>query len=319
MGLRNVALLLASGIFMSDTVQAEARPWIRAESGCGKSHIFPGWTKYRFGLKSSGKERSYSYHLPAGYDKDRKYPVVVGFHGSSSIGLFFELDTKMSEMRYSGDKIMVYPNGIGGSWAGPTYHAGTTVQEDIQFVADVIEDVESIACIDDSKVFAAGMSNGGGFIGTLACDSLGSALFAAFASHSGAFYTDVNGPGNCSPSKPSIPLLEIHGAADKTVRYAGGQGDGGPQPPISDWLDWWSHRNNCTSKTEQTPEEGVHHYSWTCNDKPGLLQHYKVDALGHCWADTEPNLSQISVPQGPAQMRASEVMMDFFDMVARGV
>ena len=79
------------------------------------------------------------------------------------------------------------------------------------------------------------MSNGGGFIGTLACDSLGSALFTAFASHSGAFYTDVNGPRNCSPSKPSIPLLEIHGAADKTVRYAGGQGDGGPQPPISDW------------------------------------------------------------------------------------
>lgn len=79
------------------------------------------------------------------------------------------------------------------------------------------------------------MSNGGGFIGTLACDPRGSTLFKALAAHSGAFYTDVNGPENgCAPVKP-VPLLEIHGAADKTVKYDGGQGDGGPQPPITSW------------------------------------------------------------------------------------
>jgi poly(3-hydroxybutyrate) depolymerase len=79
------------------------------------------------------------------------------------------------------------------------------------------------------------MSNGGGFIGTLACDPVGSTLFKAVAAHSGAFYTDVNGPSNgCSPAK-AIPMLEIHGAADKTVKYEGGQGDGGPQPAIADW------------------------------------------------------------------------------------
>jgi poly(3-hydroxybutyrate) depolymerase len=79
------------------------------------------------------------------------------------------------------------------------------------------------------------MSNGGGFIGTLACDPVGSTIFAAVTAHSGAFYTDVHGPNNgCAPSKV-IPMLEIHGAADKTVKYGGGQGDGGPQPAISDW------------------------------------------------------------------------------------
>jgi len=79
------------------------------------------------------------------------------------------------------------------------------------------------------------MSNGGGFIGTLACDPVGSTLFKAFAAHSGSFYTDLNGPNNgCAPERP-IPMLEIHGAADTTVKYAGGQGDGGPQPAISDW------------------------------------------------------------------------------------
>lgn len=210
---------------------------------------------------------------------------------------------------------MVYPNGIDGSWAGPTYHNGSTVQEDIQFVADLVADLKSSVCVDDTKIFATGMSNGGGFIGTLACDPLGSTLFAAFASHSGAFYTDTDGPNNgCNPTNPPIAMLEIHGDVDKTVHYEGGQGDGGPEPPIPEWLEWWAQRNGCEGKKEEGLAEGdVHHFSWMCGGKGGLVQHYRVGGMGHCWADTEPNLSQISVPQGPAPIRASEIIMGFFD------
>lgn len=150
---------------------------------------------------------------------------------------------------------MIYPNGLGGSWAGPSYHTGSTVQQDVQFVADVIQDVKSKFCVDEQKVFGVGyiipafymslyalpltsscsMSNGGGFIGTLACDPVGSTLFNAVAAHSGAFYTDVNGPRNsCAPAK-TLPLLEIHGFADATVKYEGGKGDGGQLPSIPNW------------------------------------------------------------------------------------
>lgn len=62
----------------------------------------------------------------------------------------------MSEARYSGDKIMVYPNGIEGSWAGPTYHNGSTITEDIQFVNDLIVDVKGKMCVDDAQIFAVG-------------------------------------------------------------------------------------------------------------------------------------------------------------------
>jgi poly(3-hydroxybutyrate) depolymerase len=127
----------------------------RASSGCGKPSFLPGVTQYRF-FKSSGKDRSYSFHLPSTYDANKAYPVVVGFHGSSSIGAFLELDTKMSGTRYSGEKIMVYPNGLGGSWAGPTYHEDGTVAEDMQFVTDVIDDVKSKNCVDEEKVFGVG-------------------------------------------------------------------------------------------------------------------------------------------------------------------
>lgn len=72
----------------------------RATAGCGKTHLLTGVTTYH-SLTSSGRDRSYSVHLPSGYDKSKAYPTVIGFHGSSSIGLFFEVDTKMSESRFS--------------------------------------------------------------------------------------------------------------------------------------------------------------------------------------------------------------------------
>ena len=94
----------------------------------------------------------------------------------------------------------------------------------------------ALTILFSSMLTRSSMSNGGGFVGTLACDRLGSTLFAAYAMHSGAFYTDVSGPDNgCAPARIPIPILEIHGGADKTVRYEGGQGDGGPEPPITDW------------------------------------------------------------------------------------
>jgi poly(3-hydroxybutyrate) depolymerase len=127
----------------------------QGSSGCGKPSFRPGITQYRF-LKSSGKDRSYSYHVPSSYDVDQAYAVVFGFHGSSSIGAFFELDTKMSQEKYSANKIMIYPNGVGGSWAGPSYHSGSTVAEDIAFVKDVTEDAKARFCIDETKVFGAG-------------------------------------------------------------------------------------------------------------------------------------------------------------------
>lgn len=121
-------------------------------SGCGKT---PGLFSYR-DFRSSGKKRIYKFHLPLPYDVNTRYPVVVGFHGSSSIGSFLELDTKLDEERYSGDKIMIYPDGLGGSWAGPTYHKDSTVAEDVHFVKDVINHVKGQFCVDEENVFGVG-------------------------------------------------------------------------------------------------------------------------------------------------------------------
>ncbi|GAP85252.1 putative carbohydrate esterase family 1 protein [Rosellinia necatrix] len=285
----------------------------RATAGCGKFHLLTGVTTYH-GLTSSGRDRSYSVHLPSGYDKSKPYPVVLGFHGSGSIGLFFEVDTKMSESRFSANKIMVYPNGVGGAWAGASY-SELPIDEDLQFVTDLLAELRGEYCVDDSRIYATGISNGGGFVNVIACSTIGSE-FAAFAPASGAYYTDNSGvDGGCSPARSPLPVLEIHGRSDASVSYDGGEGEGGILPAIPAWLGWWAERNACTSsKVEDSFGGDVHHTTWTCADgAEGVLQHWAIDDMGHCWASTEINFSQLSVPQGPTHIQASQIIMDFFD------
>ncbi|KAI0977237.1 carbohydrate esterase family 1 protein [Xylaria arbuscula] len=289
----------------------------RATGGCGKTHLFTGVTTYH-GLTSSGRDRSYSVHLPGDYDKSEPYPVVIGFHGSSSIGLFFEVDTKLSDSRYSANKIMVYPNGVGGAWAGANY-SEVSVVEDLQFVTDLLTDLRDEYCVDDSRIYATGISNGGGFVNTIACSAVGGE-FAAFAPASGAYYTDDSGvTGGCSPARSPLPVLEIHGGSDASVLYAGGEGEGGIEPAIPTWLSWWAERNACTSSQVVDSFDGdVHHTTWTCADgAEGVLQHWKIDDMGHCWASTEINFSQLSVLEGPTHIEASQIIIDFFDQYTK--
>ncbi|KAI1762702.1 carbohydrate esterase family 1 protein [Hypoxylon sp. FL1150] len=282
-------------------------------AGCGKSQ--PLSDVYR-GLTSSGRIRTYSVHLPSNYTESTPYPAVIGFHGSSSIGLFFEADTKLSEDRFSANKIMVYPDGVGGAWAGANY-SEVSVDEDLQFVTDLLADFRGEFCVDDSRIYATGMSSGGGFVNTIACNAAVGGEFAAFAPASGSFYTDNDDlHANCAPARSPLPILEVHGGSDASVHYDGGEGEGGTEPAIPTWLGWWAQRNGCddSEKTVEDSFDGdVHHTTWTCGDTEGALQHWKVDDMGHCWASTEINFSQIAAGELPTHIEASQIIMDFFD------
>ncbi|KAI1111910.1 carbohydrate esterase family 1 protein [Nemania sp. NC0429] len=306
-------LYFIAGVIAASVTTVTAGIAARATAGCGKIHLLPGITTYH-GLTSSGRDRTYSVHLPSGYDRSKPYPVVLGFHGSSSIGLFFEVDTRMSESRFSANKIMVYPDGVGGAWAGANY-SEISVAEDLQFVTDLLVELKTEYCVDDARIYATGISNGGGFVDIIACSAVGGE-FAAFAPASGAYYTDNAGVnGECTPARHPIPILAIHGGSDTSVPYAGGDG----KPAIPTWLEWWAERNACSSsKVEDSFGGDVHHTTWTCADGvEGVLQHWKVDSMGHCWASTEINFSQLSVPQGPTPIEASKIIVDFFDQFTK--
>ncbi len=181
------------------------------------------------------------------------------------------------------------------------------------------------------------MSNGGTFVNVIACSAVGD-QFAAFAPASGAYYSDYSGVGGCTPVRSPLPMLSIHGGNDRDVPYAGGEGSCGALPPVPDWLSWWAERSDCADREAEDSFGGdVHHSIWTCGDgAEGLLQHWKVDSmgkaslpgthpvplkltseLGHCWASTEINFSQIAAGEGPTHIEASSIIMEFFDQYAK--
>ncbi|QDS70705.1 hypothetical protein FKW77_001844 [Venturia effusa] len=274
-------------------------------------------------ITSNGVRRSYWVHTPKSYDDCKSYPIVLAFHGSSKLGnnldgFALEADTRLSlpmmPTKYSESKILVYPNGVGGTWAGPSY-ANASIAQDLQFVSDLLANLNDEFNIDPARVYATGFSNGGGFIGILACSPVGN-KFTAFASVSGAFYEKAGGidVGNCADGRGVVPLLEIHGGSDKTVKYEGGIGEGGIEPSIPNWLDLWQKRNGCS----QTPvvEDlvgGVHHISWTCGGVEGALQHWKVDGGDHYWPSMTMTISMMVAKAGPQPIEANDIIIDFFD------
>src|SRR5207237_7522780 len=90
--------------------------------------------------------------------------------------------------------------------------------------------VERAAGVDRARVYALGMSNGGGMGGLVACRMADSvAAVALFAPATGF------APG-CSPSRP-IPVLHVQGTSDPIVPYRDGRA----------FIAAWARRDGCRS------------------------------------------------------------------------
>jgi poly(3-hydroxybutyrate) depolymerase len=203
-------------------------------TGCGKAYDFHGLPMSHT-IKSSSMRRKFGVRIPRSYNQTRQYPVIVGYHGNGRTGLYFEVDTRLDDEDFAEDTILVYPDGVDGSWAGASY-ANTTMEQDLQFTHDMLATVRQEYCVDSARIYATGKSNGGGFVGSLACNDTVGGQFAAFAAVAGAFYPDNEGLLNgCKPVRGLAPMMEFHGVADETIAYAGGKAVGGTSPSISAW------------------------------------------------------------------------------------
>ena len=60
-------------------------------------------------------------------------------------------------------------------------------RNDVEFTTDILDEVESLYCINPSRITVTGKSDGAGFNNLLACDSILSKRIAAFAPVSGAY------------------------------------------------------------------------------------------------------------------------------------
>jgi polyhydroxybutyrate depolymerase len=257
-------------------------------------------------LQSGGIERRYRLHIPPQYDPVQRAPLVLSFHGFTSNGdqqaLLSGWDTIADDHTF----IVVYPQGTGrpSRWyAGRAPFIGEERTDDVQFVRDLLAELERNLCVDTTRIYANGMSNGGGMSNRLACELADQ--IAAIGGVAGG-YTAL--PDGCKPARP-IPVIAFHGTADPLVDY-----DGNRRlrvPAIPTWAEDWAARNGCDLKPAQMPVKGdasAVHYG-QCKDSADVIL-YTIDGGGHTWPGSKIGLSILG--KTSADIDASATMWAFF-------
>jgi len=121
--------------------------------------------------------------------------------------------------------------------------------EDILFTNLLLNDLETLLCLDTSRIYAAGLGSGGGMMHLLACDAELSKSFAAFAAVGGGFGRAKKGVkpwGVCETGRKTVPVMEIHGTDDGIFGYYLKEGENGKLRQIPPhWIEDWSERNGC--------------------------------------------------------------------------
>ncbi len=263
--------------------------------GCGLlPPSSPGHSEnFTFYSEHGGGQRAYLVHLPLNYKLTDPHPLILSFHGFTQTMHHQEHISKFSNSTTNPNAITVYPQGLGSppAWQGAPYSLEGV--DDLAFTNDLVTHLKAHYCIDEGKLFATGMSNGGGFVNTLACSSEGQA-FAAFAAVAGAFYGDVaEEKFECEPAWLPVPILEIHGDKDGIIAYQGGEASGVAIPAIPGWLHRWAVRNGCpgssVGKVRDIIDRNVQETAYDCNGIQKVVTGLKVKGMGHVWPSVTSN------------------------------
>lgn len=284
-------------------------------AGCSGTTTLTAGATTALTLMHGGLPRTFRVHVPTGYDGSAPAPLVLMFHGGGGSGRQFE--ERSSNMNPIADRegfVAVYPDGTGAllrTWngGGCCGSAVTGDVDDVGFVGAVLDRLESELCVDLSRFYASGMSNGGIMSHRLACEI--PERFAAMAPVAGAEMAPT-----CTPTV-SVPLMHIHGSEDAHVPPPGGEGcglAGVPFPPLDDTMEARRVVNGCDATTEERFVEG----DGTCVGYTGCeadVLRCMVEGGGHNWPGGEPPAGVTDCPSDGGQSTtfvASEVIWRFF-------
>ena len=277
-----VLFLLSSSSLIEPTRHAKADSLITtpiASSGCGKLAPFaPGLSENQT-ISSGGYERMYRIHLPLGYRSTLPQPLVLNFHGHDSSAAAQEKLTKLSLLADQQDFLAVYPQGMIGpdnqsGWdTGPAWDPRV---DDVKFVSDLLNRLQAQYCIDPSRIYAMGFSNGGGMTNLLATQLAG--RIAAFASVSGSYYSVG---GDFHPAH-AVPFLEMHGTADTVVPYNGSRTK--DYAPVTSWLLKWVQQDHCSGHSDVFLKlKTMVGMQWLGCQAGATIIHYRILNEGHKW------------------------------------
>ena len=233
-------------------------------------------------LVSMGRTRDYLLYVPKRYDPAKPTPLVISLHGGSMWGA---AQRDMSGWNPIADRegfIVVYPSGLGGNgpraWRLEPRPDGPS--RDVIFISELIDTLEAHYNIDRRRIYANGLSNGGGMAFVLSCtmpDRIAAVGMVAPAHML---------PWIACTDRHAVPMIQFHGTADPQVPYRGGRTFVGHWwfPNVPAWAAKWAARNGCApvpADSAVAADVTRRTYSHCTNDANVVL--YTLIGGGHTW------------------------------------
>jgi polyhydroxybutyrate depolymerase len=260
---------------------------------------------------SSGEKRSYLLYVPKTYDPQKPTPLVISLHGYAEWPAHQAQISRWNTLADEEGFIVVYPSGTNfpRRWRTMGLTSSTTGPlTDVRFIADMIDQLEAKYNIDPARIYANGLSNGGGMSHLLACQL--SERIAAIGCVSGAYTYPL---ADCHPARP-VPLIAFHGTSDPIVPYLGGPSKSFniPFPNVPDWMKAWAERNHFTTLTEIPPGGEVSGVVYSGCSQNADVVFYTIAGGGHSWPGSKPMPVRI-VGRTSQQIDATRLMWEFFE------
>ncbi|HET7379220.1 MAG TPA: PHB depolymerase family esterase [Gaiellales bacterium] len=258
----------------------------------------------------AGQEREYLLYVPASYDPVRPTPLVISLHGA---GLWGAAQQKISQWNRVADRagfLVVYPSGARESGLR-VWHVGedSALTPDVRFIAALIDTLAAQYTIDRARVYANGLSNGGGMALELSC-ALPNRIAAV-----GMVGAALTLPPQWCPDRRPAPAIWFHGTADAAAPYRGGTSwvvATRPFPSIPTFVTNWARGNQCG----YTPVDSAvaaditrREYTQCAGDATVVL--YTIRGGGHTWPGGGP-LPEAWVGPTNREIDASNLMWAFF-------
>src|SRR5262245_6094729 len=158
----------------------------------------------------AGENRAAWVYAPTAKTSSGRAPLVFSFHGHGDSVQNFQ---RSGLHRAFPEAIVVYPEGSAvrlDGLSGWQSEAGQDHDRDLQFLDAMLATLHEKFSVDDTRIFATGFSNGGGFTYLLWAER--PRVFAAFAPVSTRIRPSVR------PAEPR-PLMHVGGRRDPTVLF----------------------------------------------------------------------------------------------------
>jgi polyhydroxybutyrate depolymerase len=259
-------------------------------------------------MVSSGLTREYTLHVPPAYDGSKPAPLVISLHGAIMWPAAHQDTSRWNRVADREGFIVAYPSGLDGD--GPRHWEATPnsqTSRDVAFIGDLIDTLARTYNIDPARIYANGLSNGGGMSFVLSCRM--SDRIAAVGLVASAQLLPWSA---CADDRP-VPMINFHGTAD-LAPYHGGKSWVAPQtlPSQPVWTANWARRNRCgPTPIESRIAADVTRTEYTECAGNATAVLYTIEGGGHTWPGGG-HLPEWFAGPTTHTIDASSVMWDFF-------